>query len=201
MKTLIEGAGHFIWPLGFCSFLAVFIVAERLLALRPARVLPGAITDALQRGDLRTLPSELGRSTAGRILHFFKKNNPDAETLKAFAQIELSRLERGLFLLDTIVSVAPLLGLLGTVYGLFILMPQTTGQPDHASLSHGVGIALTTTVIGIGIAIPALFCSNFIARHLELLSARINLLVERLCALGATTSPTEENTPPLPHLQ
>ena len=192
MKTLIEGAGHFIWPLGFCSFLAAFIVVERLLALRPTRVLPQAASDALQLGVLRTLPRKLERSTAGRILLFFQKNNADAETLKAFAQIELSRLERGLFLLDTIVSVTPLLGLLGTVYGLFILMPQ------RASLTHGVGIALTTTVIGLGIAIPALFCSNLIARRLELLSAQINMFVERLCSLGvpgATANPPEPPPP------
>lgn len=47
MDKILQGAGPFIWPLGFCSFLAVFILVERLLALRVARVIPDGLMDAI----------------------------------------------------------------------------------------------------------------------------------------------------------
>lgn len=190
METLIEGAGPFIWPMGLCSFIAVFIVIERLIALRIERVLPEALLAALARGDLRALPERLEHSSGGRVVRFFQKSAPDPESLKAYARIELTRLERGLFLLDTIVGIAPLLGLLGTVYGLFILFPEQ-GLPDTARLTRGVGLALTTTMLGLFIAIPALICSNYLARRLEIISARMSMLVERLAALDGQ----EQNDP------
>ena len=182
MNTLIEGAGPFIWPLGLCSLLAAFIVIERLIALRFERVLPERLLTALTRGEWANLPEALRVSPGGRVVGFAEKNRPDPESLKAYAQIELTRLERGLFLLDTIVGIAPLLGLLGTVYGLFILFPSE-GLPDTASLTRGVGLALTTTMLGLFIAIPSLVASNYLARRLEIISAKMNLLVERLAAL------------------
>lgn len=184
MNTLIDGTGWFIWPLGICSFLAVFIAVERLLALQSRFVLPAGLLTLLAQPNPPPLPAGLEKSAGGRIVRFFQRNNPDAETLKAYGQMELTRLERGIFLLDTVVGVAPLIGLLGTVYGLFALFPEE-GMPTAANLTRGVGLALTTTIIGLLIAIPALVCSNYIYRRLEVHSARVNMLVERLCALGA----------------
>jgi biopolymer transport protein ExbB len=183
MKAFIEGTGVFIWPLGACSILAAFIILERLFALRTNRVAPSALLNFLSSENLPALPPKLAKSLGGRIVLFFQKNNADPDTLKAFAQIELTRLERGLFLLDTIVGIAPLIGLLGTVYGLFSLFPGD-GLPNAAVLTRGVGIALSTTILGLLIAIPALVCSNYIARRLELLSAQINMAVERLCTFS-----------------
>lgn len=183
MNTIIEGASYFIWPLGICSFLAVFIVIERLLALRLRRVLPAELLAVIAKGDLKSVTTEMEESAAGRIVRFFQKNSPDSETLKAYAQLELTRMERGLFILDTIVGIAPLIGLLGTVWGLFILFPDK-GMPDTATLTRGVGLALTTTMLGLLIAIPALVFSNLLSRRVEIISAKINMVAERLCSLG-----------------
>lgn len=183
MEKFLEGAGPFVWPLGLCSFLAVFIVIERLLALRGDRVIPDRVMVSILAGR----PSDEGAedTAAGRIVRFWAEKSRDADALKAYARLELTRLERGLFLLDTIVGIAPLLGLLATVYGLFILFPSDGTKPDTATLLRGVGVGLTGTMIGLCIAIPALAGSNYLGRRLELLSARLNLAVERLAALGA----------------
>ena len=183
MEKLLEGAGPFIWPLGFCSFLAAVIVIERLLALRSPRVLPEPLLRAILEGDpARALPAH-EHTVGGRIVRFWHDRRPDSDSLKAYARLELTRLERGLYLLDTIVGIAPLLGLLGTVYGLFILFPANGAKPDTTTLLRGVGLGLTSTMIGLFIAIPALAGSNYIGRRIELLSARVNLAVERLAAL------------------
>jgi biopolymer transport protein ExbB len=183
MDKLLQGAGPFIWPLGFCSFLAVFIIVERLFALRGQRVLTDALMAAIVAGKPEAA-AEADRHTAGgRIVNFWAGHRGDPEALKAYAKLELTRLERGLFILDTIVGVAPLLGLLGTVYGLFILFPDDGSKPDTATMMRGVGLGLTSTMIGLFIAIPALAGSNYLGRRLELISARINLAVEKLSAL------------------
>jgi biopolymer transport protein ExbB len=72
-----------------------------------------------------------------------------------------------------------LLGLLGTVAGLATLFPEQ-GIPDTQTLTRGVGLALSTTLIGLCIAIPALLAANWLSRRLEVLSSRLDVLVEAL---------------------
>jgi biopolymer transport protein ExbB len=107
------------------------------------------------------------------------KDGASGEVLKAWARHELIRLQRGLHLLDSIVAGAPLLGLLGTVAGLATLFPEQ-GMPDAQTLTRGVGLALSTTMIGLCVAIPALLASNWLSRRLEILSSRLDVLVEAL---------------------
>lgn len=180
METIIHGAGWFLWPLGFCSLLATFIVAERLIALRASRILPREAVELILAGDFDAVAKAFPNTTAGRIIRFALDKNPDSAALTAYARLEFSRMERGLFLLDSVVAIAPLIGLFGTVYGLFMLFPETGGLPDQATLTRGVGLALTTTMIGLFIAMPALFANNFILRRIDVLASRISLLVERL---------------------
>jgi len=178
VQTLIQGAGAFIWPLGFCSFLAVYLIIERALALRVSRVAPETVVKAVLAGQLDQVGAADGESVAGRLVQRWK-DGASGEVLKAWARHELIRLQRGLHLLDSIVAGAPLLGLLGTVAGLATLFPEQ-GIPDTQTLTRGVGLALSTTLIGLCIAIPALLAANWLARRLEVLSSRLDVLVEAL---------------------
>lgn len=178
MQTLIQGAGAFIWPLGFCSFLALYLIIERALALRVARVAPEPVVKAVLAGQLEQVGPDDGESVAGRLVQRWK-DGASGDVLKAWARHELIRLQRGLHLLDSIVAGAPLLGLLGTVAGLATLFPEQ-GMPDSQTLTRGVGLALSTTMIGLCVAIPALLASNWLARRLEVLSSRLDVLVEAL---------------------
>jgi biopolymer transport protein ExbB len=178
VQTLIQGAGAFIWPLGFCSFVALYLIIERALALRVSRVAPEAVVKAVLAGQLDQVGAADGESVAGRLVQRWK-DGASGEVLKAWARHELTRLQRGLHLLDSIVAGAPLLGLLGTVAGLATLFPEQ-GMPDSQTLTRGVGLALSTTMIGLCVAIPALLASNWLARRLEILSSRLDVLVEAL---------------------
>ncbi len=183
METLIQGAGWFLWPLGFCSILAAFIIVERLLALRRSRILPEEIVQLILKNDFSAAATAFPKTVAGRIIAFALEKNPDKNALVAYARIEFTKMERGLFLLDTVVAVAPLIGLFGTVYGLFSLFPESGGLPDQETLTRGVGLALTTTMLGLFIAMPSLFANNLILRKIDVLAARISLVVERLAEL------------------
>ncbi|MBQ6533876.1 MAG: MotA/TolQ/ExbB proton channel family protein [Opitutales bacterium] len=179
MKFILEGAGWFIYPLGACSFLALFIIIERIISLRDSKVVPREIAASLVSGRLPQLSGEPS-SSIGRILYFFKNSNPDAESLKAFAQLEMTRLERGMFWLDIVVSAAPLLGLLGTVAGLVAVFATDTSLPSPETISRGVGLALSTTMLGLSIAIPAIVGNSYLNRKIDKLCARLNICVESL---------------------
>ena len=179
MKFILEGAGVFIYPLGLCSFIAVYIIIERLIALRNSKVVPRGLSNALISGKLEDYEGDLSTSV-GRILYFYRHSNPDPDALKAFAQLEMTKLEKGMYWLDTVVSAAPLLGLLGTVAGLVTVFATNEAVPNPDTISRGVGLALSTTIIGLSIAIPAIVGNSFLTRKIEKLNARINICVERL---------------------
>lgn len=178
MQTLLQGAGLFLWPLLTCSLLAVFLVVERALALRVSRVAPESVLKSVLNGELAQVGAAEGETVAGRLVQRWK-DGASGEILKAWARHELVRLQRGLHLLDSVVAAAPLLGLLGTVTGLATLFPEQ-GLPDSQTLTRGVGLALSTTMIGLCIAIPALIAANWLGRRLEILSSRLDVLVEAL---------------------
>ena len=178
MQTLLQGAGIFIWPLAVCSLLAVFLIVERALALRVSRVAPESVLKSVLAGDFGQFGPAAGESVAARLVQRWQ-DGASGEVLKAWTRHELVRLQRGLHLLDSIVAAAPLLGLLGTVTGLATLFPEQ-GLPDSQTLTRGVGLALSTTMIGLCIAIPALIAANWLGRRLELLSSRLDVLVEAL---------------------
>lgn len=179
---ILSNTGIFIYPLGVCSFVAVFITIERLIALRSARVMPAPLVDAFVAGNLSELAMD-GSSVAGRIARFHQERAPDAEALKAFARVEVSRMERGIFLLEVVIGAAPLLGLLGTVTGLtqvFSGFSAETGLPDPGAFITGIALALNTTILGLAIAIPALAAHAYFLRRVESMAARIGLGVEAL---------------------
>ena len=102
------------------------------------------------------------------------------EPLKAFSRLEISRLEKGMFWLDVVISAAPLLGLLGTVAGLVTVFATTTGLPSPEAISRGVGLALSTTILGLSIAIPAIVGNSYLTRKIEKYYAKLNICIERL---------------------
>ena len=92
-------------------------------------------------------------------------------------------MERGIFLLEVVIGVAPLLGLLGTVTGLtqvFSGFSADTGLPEPAAFIRGIALALNTTILGLAIAIPALVAHAYLLRRVESLAARIEMAVQAL---------------------
>lgn len=179
MEFILEGAGVFIYPLGLCSLVAVYIILERLIALRESKVIPREIASALVSGKISENEGDIS-TTVGRILFFNRNSRPEPEALKAFAQLEMTRLERGMFALDIVISAAPLLGLLGTVAGLITVFASGETIPSPEIISRGVALALSTTIIGLVIAIPAIVGNSYLNRRIDKLCARINICVERL---------------------
>lgn len=185
MLDIFKGAGVLIYPLALCSIIAVYILCERLYALRKDAVLPDDLVDAIVEGK----PAQAGRhSVLARIVEFSERHKGDPEAVKAFARLEINRMERGIPYLDVIYAAAPLIGLTGTVAGLLQVFSQIspeTGLPDPVAFTKGVALALSATIIGLTIAIPSLVGSGFLQRKVENYAAKLDLLLERVLSRNA----------------
>jgi biopolymer transport protein ExbB len=172
MYSILLSAGWPIWPLLIISIIGLAIVIERAWYLRQIHLFP---KDSLEKvfGLANTISqqkkvSEPEISAIGQlspVSSLFacilreKASGSSAdsalEELQASAQSTWLKLERYLGILATIATVAPLLGLFGTVVGMIeIFGSQGVGSPQQ--LAHGISIALYNTAFGLLIAIPAL---------------------------------------------
>jgi len=185
MLEIIKGAGLLIYPLALCSFIAVYIIAERLYAIREEAVIPAELVNAIVEGRA----TQLGKnSVLARIVEFADRHKDDPEAVKAFARLEINRMERGVPYLDIIYVVSPMLGLTGTVFGLLRVFSQIspeTGLPDPVAFTKGVSLALSATLIGLGIAILAVVPAGYLQRKIENHAVKIDLLLERILARKA----------------
>lgn len=185
---IFKGADFLIYPLGLCSVAMVFILGERSYALRKAAVMPQDLVDAVVGGK----PITGGQhSVLARIIDFAERHPGDADAVKAFARLELNRMERGLPYLDIIYAAAPLIGLTGTVWSLlrvFSAISGETGLPDPVQFTSGVALALSATLLGLTIAIPALVGGGYLQRRVESFAAQLDVLLERIIARTANGS-------------
>lgn len=177
---VFKGAGVLIYPLGLCSAAAVFIICERAFALRRAAIMPQDLVDAV----VNKRPLMGGKHTVlARIVDFAEQHRNDEDAVKAFARLEINRMERGIPYLDVIYAAAPLIGLTGTVGGLLKVFSQIspdTGLPDPVAFTQGVALALSATIIGLCIAVPALVGSGWLQRKVENYAAQLDVLLERI---------------------
>jgi len=98
----------------------------------------------------------------------------NTKTLEIQIEYELKKLENGLTYIRNIASVAPLLGLLGTVYGVYKAFEQITikGLGDPTVFSGGISIALITTIAGLIVAIPHLIAYNYFISVIDSIELR-----------------------------
>lgn len=179
---LVTNVGVFIYPLIVCSLIAVFVTVERLIFLSASRVVDRDVVNALVQGDLQAVSGN-SNSAMGRVIRFCCEQSPNAEALVAFARMEISKLERGLFLLEAVIGAAPLIGLLGTVTGLTQVFGDffaESGLTDTKAFTSGIAMALNTTILGLVIAIPSLVAHSYILRRIDWFSVRIHMGVECL---------------------
>ena len=168
--------------MAICLTIAVFIFVERLFALRCSRTIPKHMENVLHSG--RIDHGEMSdRSAAERIASVAAREEPSPDNLRAYTRVEISRMEKGVFLLEIIVGIAPLIGLLGTVTGLvrvFSGVPMDSGAPDPSAFSEGIAMALLTTIIGLAIAIPSLVGHSFLSRTIDNRATKLEWLAESL---------------------
>jgi biopolymer transport protein ExbB len=104
-------------------------------------------------------------------------------------------MERGLPYLDIIYAAAPLIGLTGTVWSLlkvFSSISGETGLPDPVAFTSGVALALSATLLGLTIAIPALVGGGYLQRRVENYGAQLDVILERILGAAAAEHESRE---------
>ncbi len=176
-------AGWLAWVLFACMTVALFIIIERGYALRNAGIIPNDLADAILQGR----PVAGGKYSAfSRIVDFVERHPGDKEGAKAYARLEVMRMERGVSYLDVIYTGAPLIGLIGTVSGLlqaFSVIDPETKMPDPVRFTESVGYALSATLLGLVVAVVALVGNGYLQRRIDKHAARLDVLLERILAL------------------
>lgn len=183
MTNILYSTQWFLIPFSIFLFISIFISIDRILALRERVLGISDLKNFLLTGKFISKEYISSNTLFEKIILFFQNFHPEIEELQAYAELELNKLERGLFLLDIVISAAPLVGLLGTVAGLiqvFANFSNNEAAINNEIFANGVALALTTTALGLIIAIPAIIVSNTIVRKIDKIRVVINLLIERL---------------------
>jgi biopolymer transport protein ExbB len=194
MQELIAKGGFVMWPLLVCSILALAVILERTifwigfsLSHRPKLV--ATIYNLAEKGDFdgAVAAGDKSRCRMAYVLStaLAHRNYGLEECLEGAAMHEIEQTKRGLMVLDTVITLAPLLGILGTVSGIitsFDLLGEM-GIQNPQAVTGGIAQALLTTATGLTIAIVALIPYNIFIRKTEKLTASL----EKTCTYFAIT--------------
>ncbi len=188
--------GVFMYLLAVCSVVGVAVILLRLLGLRRDLAVPSVIRLEVERmqSDTENPTGRLAaflmgdRSPLGRVIrvalkHLDVSRGENQDAVQVAARREMVRLEQGLFILEILIGITPLLGLLGAVSGLvkvFGAFGDAAGQSDPHVIASGIAEALTTTVVGLAIAIPCLIAYSCFVRKIETIASEMESIVSLL---------------------
>jgi len=193
---VIDSAGWPIWLLIFTSIAALSIIIERAFFLRLQSIIP---KDLVIAAETMIDKNNINREELIQLCHgnFLGKiysvilKNPDHTPKEIRAELEQIavnvryRLEMHLSYLSTIATIAPLLGLFGTIIGMVELFGSfTSGGSDVSAFANGISIALYNTAGGILVAVPVMvayrFYKTMVNHRLNELELHANLLIAEI---------------------
>lgn len=187
LQTLAKG-GPVMIPLFGCSIVALAVVIERLAFWwrHGEQITAERALELAERGKLDEA-LEVARGASGvtaRVIAagLAERHVAPAVAMEAAAQTEMGRLRRYLPVLDTIITLSPLLGLLGTVTGMIAAFGilSTSGMNQPTAITGGVAEALIATAAGLAIAIATLVPYNYFTARAERATDAMERLASRL---------------------
>jgi len=184
--TVFTRSNPMIWLLAICSVVAVGYTLERLIALRRGRVIPrdfvNRFLERLSAGKLdRERAAELCRaneSPMGRIFgHVVRYWGQPAATIRMALDHDAGRevldLRRNVRVLNGTATLAPLLGLLGTVIGMIqsfdAIGGKAAGGNKGEALAQGISLALVSTALGLAVAVVSVAAYYFLLNRVDVL--------------------------------
>jgi len=177
--------GIFIYVIIACSLISVAIMIWKALVLQEKRVIPSKLELSILSGN-ETIESlqpafQEDQSSLGRLCRLIAQT-PSEDLVEAAARKELNRLRAGLNIIEVIITIAPLLGLLGTVSGLVTVFGDFGGEQNNGDIAKGIAQALSTTIAGLAVAVPSVIAFSYFNRTLETFAARLELVLSQLCS-------------------
>jgi len=206
----IVRGGPMMIPIGLCSLLALAVIVERLITLRRSKVIPSDFLSGLQpvmenNGDGYQGALEYCERSGSPIANVFaagiRSLGASVEVVEKHieqaGEREVFKLRKYLRMLAVIASIAPLLGLLGTIFGMIDAF-QTVAASGEAlgrteSLAKGIYQAMITTAAGLMVAIPVLIGFHWLAGKIDRLLGEMDQMTVEFVenhALARTTAET-----------
>jgi len=204
MINLFIKGGPIMYPLLACSIIALTVIIERTIFwigedYRRDQALVNEVLSLAEKGNWERVRARIGNSkdftvrilVAG-ILH---REFSIAKAMETAASDELDRMRQYLPILDTIITVSPLLGIFGTVIGIILSFEilGSAGIEEPQAVTAGIAQALITTASGLGIAILSLFPFNYFnsrvekaATTIEKYATSLEIVYEKLNQLNDT---------------
>lgn len=192
--NFLQKGGLFMIPLGLTAIAGMTAILYKFLSLSTNRVVPERLArqvenfqDLVAADRIDPLLKEFGNgeSTLARLAavamrHRGKPQRDITSAVEASAREETARLHAGISVLDTAITIAPLLGLLGTASGLVTIFQGLSETADHLTIARGIAEALTTTIFGLAIAVPCVVAHGYFSRRIEVLTVRLESLLADL---------------------
>lgn len=194
MWEMILKGGPIMWPILFCSVIALAIFLEKIYSFQKGKVIPveffekilsllkeKKLSEAKTICELETSP--ISQICLAGISNFGKARGDLKILVEEIGRQEGQKLSRFIGVIGTIASISPLLGLLGTVVGMIKVFQviSVEGVGNAASLSGGISEALITTAFGLTVAIPTLvmykYCKSRVDNLLSQLEEKAVTLV------------------------
>lgn len=193
----LKKGGVFIYPLILCSIAALTAIGFKAMALARSRTVPSKLSDRMELNpDAVTKEVENGSSTLARLgsvalKHQGKPALEISQAVEAAAREEVVKMHSGIGVLDVVITVAPLLGLLGTASGLVVIFQGLGETTDHLAIARGIAEALNTTIFGLAIAVPCVIAHSYFTRRIERLTARMeSVMTGFISACAKNSSPS-----------
>lgn len=178
MIEIFKSGGPVMYPLLACSVIALSVIIERSIFwlrvdIQRNRPLVEEVLELCRDGDWNAVKQKatdsensIIRILISGILH---RDFSMTKAMEAAAADEIKRMRRYMGVLDTMITVAPLLGIFGTVIGIIISfdMLGAAGIEDPRAVTSGIAQALITTASGLGIAILSVFPYNYFNSKVE----------------------------------
>lgn len=180
MLEIIRAGGWLMWPILLCSAVATAIIIERFWALQKKHIAPDHLLsqiwhwaknnqiNATQIDSLRK-SSPLGCILAAGLVNLQHSREVMRESIEETGHHVVHEMERFLNALGTIASVTPLLGLLGTVFGMIEVFNSinTHGVGNPSEMAGGIAKALITTAAGLCVGIPSLMFYRYFRGRID----------------------------------
>ena len=174
LKDLFIAGGNFMWPLLIALIIGIAVAVERFITFNKAKLDVNKFLEQLggyiRKGDLSGAETLCDR-TRGPVSAILRaglmrrdKGLVDVEkAIEGAGSIEMAHLEKGLVVLATVSSVAPMIGFLGTVSGMIRAFGEIAAAKnvDASLVAGGIQEALITTASGLMVAIPIQMANNY----------------------------------------
>jgi len=197
LMAFLATGGYVMLLIVLCSIATLAMIVLAALRLQEKRVLPPEVEAQLkvvpqfaEKGDIRPLQtfllrhdSPLARVGAVAVSGNYTTRDACTQACTTQAKAEIHRLEQGIPVLEMMVTVAPLLGLMGTTVALVGMFAAFGGDgqsgPDTAAVAHEIGVALRCTIAGLFVAVPSVLAHTFFVRRLDGYAVRMASILEQ----------------------